>query len=105
MKELDKQKFYRQLHSILIDEFGHTGERIWQQAADDFDRIMKDEHYKNHKGAFAIPAVVLYRALRSFGKDADGIMQKYGGLKKLGFTRTQTLGTGGTCCDFHFFRK
>ncbi len=29
----------------------------------------------------------------------------YGGLKKLGFTRTQTLGTGGTCCDFHFFRK
>jgi len=29
----------------------------------------------------------------------------YGGLKKIGFTRTQTLGTGGECCDFHFFRK
>ena len=91
MKELDKQKFYRQLHSILIDEFGHTGERIWQQAADDFDRIMKDEHYKNHKGAFAIPAVVLYRALRSFGKDADGIMQKYGDLK--GMQRAKALRT------------
>ena len=29
----------------------------------------------------------------------------YGGLKKLGFTRTQTLGCGGDCCDFHFYRK
>ncbi|SCW51147.1 L-2-amino-thiazoline-4-carboxylic acid hydrolase [Ruminococcaceae bacterium YRB3002] len=29
----------------------------------------------------------------------------YGGLTKLGFTRTQTLGTGGECCDFHFYRK
>lgn len=29
----------------------------------------------------------------------------YGGLKKLGFTRTQTLGTGGSCCDFHFYKK
>ena len=29
----------------------------------------------------------------------------YGGLKHLGFTRTKTLGTGGDCCDFHFFRK
>ncbi|MBQ3919609.1 MAG: L-2-amino-thiazoline-4-carboxylic acid hydrolase [Oscillospiraceae bacterium] len=29
----------------------------------------------------------------------------YGGLKKLGFSRTQTLGMGGTCCDFHFYRK
>ena len=29
----------------------------------------------------------------------------YGGLTKLGFDRTQTLGTGGECCDFHFYRK
>lgn len=29
----------------------------------------------------------------------------YGGLRKIGFTRTQTLGNGGDCCDFHFFRK
>lgn len=29
----------------------------------------------------------------------------YGGLKKLGFTRTKTLGCGGDCCDFHFFKK
>ncbi|MGN0666887.1 MAG: L-2-amino-thiazoline-4-carboxylic acid hydrolase [Huintestinicola sp.] len=29
----------------------------------------------------------------------------YGGLKKLGFTRTQTLGMGGCCCDFHFYKK
>ncbi len=29
----------------------------------------------------------------------------YGGLRKIGFTRTETLGNGGDCCDFHFFRK
>lgn len=35
--------------------------------------------------------------------DVDNVT--YGGLKKLGFSRTQTLGYGGDCCDFHFFRK
>ena len=29
----------------------------------------------------------------------------YGGLKKIGFTRTRTIGNGDDCCDFHFFRK
>lgn len=29
----------------------------------------------------------------------------YGGLRKIGFTRTKTLGNGDDCCDFHFFRK
>lgn len=29
----------------------------------------------------------------------------YGGLRKIGFTHTQTLGNGDDCCDFHFFRK
>lgn len=35
--------------------------------------------------------------------DVDDVT--YGGLQKIGFTRTQTLGYGGNCCDFHFFRK
>ena len=35
--------------------------------------------------------------------DVDDVT--YGGLKKIGFTRTQTLGYGGNCCDFHFFKK
>lgn len=35
--------------------------------------------------------------------DADNIT--YGGLHKIGFNRTQTLGHGGDCCDFHFFKK
>lgn len=35
--------------------------------------------------------------------DVDDVT--YGGLKKIGFSRTQTLGYGGTCCDFHFFKK
>ena len=29
----------------------------------------------------------------------------YGNLKKMGFKRTQTLGTGGSKCDFLFYRK
>lgn len=35
--------------------------------------------------------------------DADNVT--YGGLKKIRFTRTKTLGYGGDCCDFHFFKK
>ena len=29
----------------------------------------------------------------------------YGNLKKIGFSRTKTLGYGGDCCDFHFYKK
>lgn len=35
--------------------------------------------------------------------EADNVT--YGGLKKIGFARTGTLGLGSSCCDFHFFRK
>lgn len=35
--------------------------------------------------------------------DVDDIT--YGNLKKMGFSRTQTLGYGGDCCDFHMFKK
>lgn len=35
--------------------------------------------------------------------DVDDV--SYGGLKKIGFSRTKTLGYGGDCCDFHFFKK
>lgn len=35
--------------------------------------------------------------------DVDDVT--YGGLKKMGFSRTQTLGYGGDCCDFHFYKK
>ena len=34
--------------------------------------------------------------------DVDDV--NYGGLSKMGFSRTKTLGYGGDCCDFHFFR-
>ena len=35
--------------------------------------------------------------------DVDDIT--YGNLRKIGFSRTQTLGKGGECCDFHFYKK
>ena len=34
--------------------------------------------------------------------DVDDVT--YGGLRKLGFSRTKTLGCGGDCCDFRFFK-
>ena len=35
--------------------------------------------------------------------DVDDVT--YCGLKKIGFARTKTLGYGGDCCDFHFYKK
>lgn len=35
--------------------------------------------------------------------DVDDVT--YGGLRKIGFTRTKTLGYCGDCCDFHFYKK
>ncbi len=35
--------------------------------------------------------------------DVDDVT--YGALRKIGFSRTKTLGYGGDCCDFHFYRK
>ena len=35
--------------------------------------------------------------------DVDDVT--YGGLNKIGFSRNKTLGYGGDCCDFHFFKK
>lgn len=35
--------------------------------------------------------------------DADNVT--YGGLRKIDFKRTKTLGYGDECCDFHFLRK
>lgn len=35
--------------------------------------------------------------------DVDDV--NYGGLEKMGFSRTKTLGYGGDCCEFHFYRK
>lgn len=35
--------------------------------------------------------------------DVDNVT--YGELKKLGFSRTKTLGYGEECCDFHFYKK
>ena len=35
--------------------------------------------------------------------DVDDVT--YGGLRKIGFSRTKTWGYGGDCCDFHFFAK
>lgn len=47
--------------------------------------------------------VVVGVYILSHGRDGDDV--SYGGLRKMGFSRTKTLGYGGDCCDFHFFKK
>ena len=49
MRSLDKQKFYAQLHTILTGKYGDVGERIWQQAADEYDEIISDSYFRKHK--------------------------------------------------------
>ena len=45
MGELDKQKFYTELHFILIKKYGHIGEKIWQQAADEYDNKVLNDYF------------------------------------------------------------
>lgn len=44
-----------------------------------------------------------YAKLCFFFCDVDN--PTYGNLKKLGFSRTKTLGYGNDYCDFHFYKK
>jgi len=68
------------------------------------------EEGKNHYN-ITITNCLWYNACKDFGCpelcsafcDVDDIT--YGKLRKLGFSRTQTLGKGGECCDFHFYKK
>ena len=45
----------------------------------------------------------LWKSVQNHGKDYFDVT--YGGLKKLGFSRTKTLGYGKECCEFHFYKK
>ena len=68
------------------------------------------EHDKTHFSA-SITKCLWHTACRENGCpelcplfcDVDGVT--YGGLHKLGFSRTKTLGCGGDCCDFRFFKR
>ncbi len=65
------------------------------------------EHDKTHFSA-SITKCLWHTACRENGCpelcplfcDVDDVT--YGGLRKLGFSRTKTLGCGGDCCDFRF---
>ncbi len=90
----------------------------------------KSENQMKTLAQTVLPRIALYRTLQEDGfseEDTYEYLRKYmidmvaakkhastarmeddvtyGGLKKIGFTRTKTLGYGGNCCDFHFFRK
>lgn len=75
-----KIKQQKQIKAFLIEEFGEErGSALFAQQADKLT------------------------ALCRLFCDVDDVT--YGGLKKLGFSRTRTLGYGEACCDFHFFKK
>lgn len=75
-----KIKQQKQIKAFLIEEFGEErGSALFAQQADKLT------------------------ALSRLFCDVDDVT--YGGLKKLGFSRTKTLGYGEACCDFRFFKK
>ncbi|MBQ5316988.1 MAG: L-2-amino-thiazoline-4-carboxylic acid hydrolase [Oscillospiraceae bacterium] len=93
MRELDRQVFYSGLHRALVYHYKDEGERIWQEAADEYDRIVSDPRFKHHKGSMAVPAAALRRVLRAHGRNADRILQWYGGkigVKLAGVVRKLT---------------
>lgn len=81
MNPLNRQWFYRGFHKKLTDAFGRdAGNRIWDDAGKEYSSILTSQpELKRHKGAMTLPAVALYRALTAGGKDAEGLLNSYGG--------------------------
>lgn len=49
--------------------------------------------------------IILDEIIKNIKDKSENQRKTLGELKKLGFSRTKTLGYGGDCCDFHFYRK
>ncbi len=77
---LNRQWFFRGFHKKLRAGFGKDeGNQIWDSAGKEYQHILAAQpELKRHKGAMVLPAVALYRALESRGKDAQALLNSYG---------------------------
>ena len=102
-----KIKQQKQIKVFLIKEFGNDNGNVLFTKQD--KRL--NEIIKGTKNKTTITKCLWHTACVENGCpelcrlfcDVDDVT--YGGLNKIGFSRTKTLGYGGDCCDFHFFRK
>ena len=89
MNGLDGQLFFRGFRKQLRERLGaKKADAIWTNAAAEYNRLLtKNPQLKRHKGAMALPAVVLYRALDAQGEDAGGLLNAYGDDMGVRFAR------------------
>ena len=80
MNPLNRQWFYRGFRKRLAASLGRdAADRIWADAGEEYRHILASRpELKRHKGAMALPAVALYRALTAKGEDAEGLLNAYG---------------------------
>lgn len=80
MDPLKRQWFYRGFLVQLRAAIGRPkAEAVWREAGREYLRHLQDDPgLKRHKGAMALPAVALYRALQRHGEDAEKLLNDYG---------------------------
>ena len=98
--KMEKIPFFYTLYSKIFIKIMKTSD-LWESTTN---------YEKNHFGA-DITKCLWHTACVENGCeelcplfcDVDDVT--YGGLKKMVFSRTKTLGYGGDCCDFRFYKK
>ena len=80
MNPLNGQWFYRGFRNQLRVRLGaQKAASVWEAAGREYASILAaNPSLKKHKGAMALPAVALYRALTASGVDAEALLNAYG---------------------------
>ena len=80
MNPLNRQWFYKGFRKMLRASLPIAqADRIWEEAGGEYSRLLSAQPaLKAHKGAMALPAVALYRALSTSGVEAEPLLNTYG---------------------------
>ena len=80
MNPLNRQWFFKGFRKRLEQSMTPSAAAaVWEDAGREYSRILAaDPALRTHKGAMALPAVALYRALSSRGEDAEGLLNACG---------------------------
>ena len=98
------------LYKVLSEE-DFSEENIYQYMRKYMiDKVAKKKHSSTEKmelvpGFYSIYSKIFLKIMRLCRLFCDVDDVTYGGLKKIGFTRTKTLGYDGDCCDLHFYKN
>ncbi len=80
MNPLNRQWFFKGFRKRLENALTPSAAAaVWEDAGREYSRILAaDPALRAHKGAMALPAVALYRALSARGEDVEGLLNAYG---------------------------